>query len=155
MCYGSQAEPHELAAGILKLLLPRILLSEHTTELFIKITHEEYYRRFGEHFGKTILGFFVDEPGFYNNFWGRNVESLPWTSDFASQFAQRRGYDLLPWIPALWENSGDKAKQVRFDYWLTVSELFKDRFFSKLADWCEDHGVWLTDMLRLKSLCRF
>lgn len=29
---------------------------------FISETHEKYFERFGEHFGKSLKGFFTDEP---------------------------------------------------------------------------------------------
>ncbi len=123
------------------------LLSDGATTAFIESTHEQYARRFSAYFGSTILGFFVDEPGLYNNFWDRNVASLSWTHDFAQQFAQRRGYDLRPKLPLLWENLGDATDTLRFDYWQTVSDLLGERFFSKLANWCEAHGMQLTGHL--------
>jgi hypothetical protein len=123
------------------------LMNEAAIDTFIEATHAEYFRRFARHFGDTILGFFVDEPGFYNNFWDRNVGSITWTHDFAQQFAQRRGYDLLPWLPALWENLGECTASVRYDYWQTIAELLHERFFNKLASWCTEHKVQLTGHL--------
>jgi len=146
------------------------LMNEGAVDAFLEETHEQYYRRFKEHFGKTVLGFFVDEPGLYNNFWDRNVGSIPWTHDFADEFEKRRGYDLLRWLPALWEDLGERTEQIRFDFWLTVTELLEERFFGKLAKWCSEHGVmltghleweeWLFTMTRhsgnpFKALCHF
>lgn len=145
-------------------------MNEQAVDAFIEETHEQYYRRFKEHFGETVIGFFVDEPGLYNNFWDRNVGSIPWTHDFAEEFEKRRGYNLLPWLPALWEDLGERTKQIRFDFWLTVSELLGERFFGKLANWCAEHDVmltghleweeWLFTMTRhtgspFKALCHF
>lgn len=123
------------------------LINGGATDRFIEVTHAEYQRRFAHHFGSTVLGFFIDEPGFYNNFWDRNVGSLTWTHDFAAQFAGRRGYDLLAWLPALWEDLGERTAQIRYDYWHTVAELLDERCFGKLARWCEAHGVMLTGHL--------
>ena len=41
------------------------LLSHEAVDLFIKTTHEEYYKRFGEYFGNVIVGFFTDEPEYF------------------------------------------------------------------------------------------
>ena len=123
------------------------LLNPGAVDAFIEETHEQYYERCKEHFGTTILGFFVDEPGFYNNFWDRNVGSLTWTHDLADEFARRRGYALLPWLPALWEDLGERGARVRYDYWRTLTELLRERFFARLAGWCARHGVMLTGHL--------
>jgi len=123
------------------------LINAGAVDTFIAETHEQYHARFAAHFGTTILGFFVDEPGFYNNFWDRNVGSLPWTHDLAGEFARRRGYALLPWFPALWEDLGERGAHVRYDYWRTVTEVLRERFFERLAAWCAAHGVLLTGHL--------
>lgn len=127
------------------------LMNAAATRAFIEETHEPYYRRFKEHFGRTILGFFVDEPGFYNNFWDRNLSSITWTHDFAEEFERRRGYSLLKWLPALWEDLGPRGEAVRCDYWRTVAELTQERFFKLLADWCTAHGVMLTGHLNTEE----
>jgi alpha-L-rhamnosidase len=123
------------------------LINDGATTAFIEETHDEYYRRFEEYFGDTVIGFFVDEPGFYNNFWDRNPGSIPWTGDLAEQFAGRRGYDLLPLLPGLWEDLGARSHQLRADFWQTIAELLDERFFGKLARWCEARGVLLTGHL--------
>ncbi|MDY7080073.1 MAG: glycosyl hydrolase [Chloroflexota bacterium] len=127
------------------------LINDAAVDAFIEETHAQYYRRFKNHFGETILGFFVDEPGFYNNVWDRNVGSITWTHDLAREFRERRGYELLPWLPALWSDLGNRSEQVRFDYWQTISELLDERFFGKLAQWCADHGVMLTGHLNCEE----
>ena len=127
------------------------LLSTSALRVFIDSTHEVYHQKFAHHFGSTILGFFVDEPAFYNNFLDRNVGSIPWTGDLAAEFRGRRGYDLTCWLPALWEDLGPRGEQARADYWLTVGELLEERFFGALANWCAAHGVALTGHLLLEE----
>lgn len=127
------------------------LLNAGATEAFIEETHQRYWDRFAHHFGSTILGFFVDEPGFYNNFWTTDVGTLTWTHDLALEFERRRGYSLLPNLPSLWEAVGEGHTQVRLDYWKTVAELLEERFFGKLAQWCEGRGVMLTGHLHYEE----
>jgi hypothetical protein len=123
------------------------LMNDAATSAFLEETHEQYFKRFGSYFGSTILGFFVDEPGLYNNFWDRNLGTLGWTHDFAAQFEARCGYAITPWLHALWEDLGTQGQQARADYWRVVAELLGERFFAKLADWCAAHGVQLTGHL--------
>lgn len=105
------------------------------TESFIRFTHEEYYRRFGEHFGTTITHSFMDEAGTMSG-----ASSLPWTDGFADRFRERRGYDLVPDLPKLFfEVPGYET--VRFDYWSLVAELFREGFGMVLDRWCAAHRI--------------
>lgn len=112
---------------------------------FLRLTHERYAERFGGEFGKTVRGFFTDEPDFcdfYSHFTpGRPW--LPWTGDFRSAFAARRGYDPRPYLPLLFYDGADAA-MIRHDYWRTLSELFGERYMKRLHDWCQGHGLSLT-----------
>jgi hypothetical protein len=126
------------------------LINANATQVFLEETHQRYWQRFESYFTTTILGFFIDEPGFYNNFWTTNVGTLTWTHDLSLEFEQRRGYSLLPCLPALWESVGAYT-QVRLDYWKTIAELLFERFFGKIANWCEQHGVMLTGHLHYEE----
>ena len=41
------------------------ILNPDVTDAFIRETHEKYYARFKEYFGKELVGFFTDEPQYY------------------------------------------------------------------------------------------
>lgn len=128
------------------------LLNPAAVEAFIDETHEQYLRRFPERFADgTVLGFFVDEPGFYNNFRSTNPATVPWTADLARAFRERHGYALEDDLLALWYDHGDRSDRVRHDYWATVGALLEERFFGRLATWCADHGVALTGHLHLEE----
>jgi hypothetical protein len=66
-------------------------LDPDATRAFLKITHETYRQAVGDEFGKTVLGFFGDEPD-YTGF-------IPWTPKLLEEFQQQKGYDLQPYIP--------------------------------------------------------
>ncbi len=123
------------------------LMNEQAVRAFIDETHEQYHAAFRTHFGDTILGFFIDEPACYNNFWDRNPGSVPFTHDFAAEFERRRGYDLFSWAAALWVDLGRTTEGLRVDFWRTVSELLAERCFQQIADWCTERGVRLTGHL--------
>ncbi len=60
------------------------LLNPETADSFLNLTYEEYYKRFSEYFGNTVVGFFTDEPGFYSNTYDRyDVGSIAWTDCFS------------------------------------------------------------------------
>ncbi len=113
-------------------------LNPEVAERFIALTHEAYRQRYGAHFGTTITGIFVDEPSTIS------AGPLPWTHAFAREFARRRGYDLLPHLPALVDEGDDAAWTHRAAYWQTVAELFRDAFLRPISRWCRGAGIALT-----------
>src|ERR671933_609777 len=66
-------------------------LNPEAAARLIDRVHGEFARRCGAYFGTSLVGSFQDE-----------FPALPrWTRDFVARFQERRGYDLLPWLPAL------------------------------------------------------
>lgn len=114
------------------------LLSKDAVRCFMKYTHEEYQKRFGEDFGKLIPGIFTDEPA--------NYRGLPWTRNFLEEFSKRKGYDLLEKIQELAFNVGDYVK-TRCDYFRMVSELFSEAFYGQIGTWCRENGLKFTGHL--------
>lgn len=128
-------------------------LDPRVVQLFIEETHEQYYRRFAPHFGKTLLGFFTDEPGLYYNLWNQQPGSLPWTPGFFAYFEQLNGYDLKPRLPWLWLE-GPLTARTRQDFWHAVATRFTDVFLRQQRQWCEGHGVQLIGHLECEeNLC--
>lgn len=121
------------------------LLNPDVTDCFIKLTHCEYKKRFGEYFGNTIKGFFVDEPGFYQNyFWhSKNINTVAWTPGFPKWFLSRYGYDIMPYICMLWEDMGDLTRKIRHDYYEAISIMYRENFFRRIYDFCEENGLQL------------
>jgi len=75
------------------------------------------------------------------------LEGANWTSDFPSEFEKRRGYSVHPYLPLLMTEMEvapdlvDKIQQARYDYSLTLAELFKERFIEVFHHWCQNNGV--------------
>lgn len=63
-----------------------------------------------------------------------------WTGDLPRQFQQRRGYDLLDHLPALFDD-GQAGSGVRYDWALTLSELVNERYFTPIDAWAVRHGT--------------
>ena len=90
------------------------------------------------------------------------VEGHNWSGVLMSEFRRRRGYDLTPYIYALWgriraTNGEDITPYVRYDYSQTMSELTIENFFDPLTDFAhkqgtlsriQAHGTW-GDILRV------
>ncbi len=67
------------------------------------------------------------------------VYSSDWTTDFLSEFQKRRGYDLTPYLPALFEDIGEKTGAIRHDWGLTLSELCDDNYLKPLTAFAHQH----------------
>jgi len=63
-----------------------------------------------------------------------------WTDDFAEQFRQRRGYDVLDHLPALFAD-GAEGDAVRFDWARTLTELVDARYLEPIDAWARRHGT--------------
>ncbi|HXY42022.1 MAG TPA: glycosyl hydrolase, partial [Vicinamibacteria bacterium] len=89
----------------------------------------------GEHAGKTLRFVFVDswEAGFQN-----------WTGRFADEFQKRRGYSLLPWLPALTGEavgSSRESEAVLYDFRRTIADLIRESYYERLAELLHQRGI--------------
>ena len=71
------------------------------------------------------------------------VYHLNWTADLPREFEKRRGYDLLPRLPELYDDAAAASRGLRFDFWRTLSELTEERFTRTLGDWSRRRGLEL------------
>jgi len=68
------------------------------------------------------------------------VEGHNWSGVLLDEFRRRRGYDLTPYIYALWGDMGEMTPHVRYDYFKTMSELTIENFFDPLTAFAHEHG---------------
>ncbi len=110
-------------------------LDPEATRAFLTITHETYRQAIGDEFGKTVLGFFGDEPDY-------SIGGSPWTPKLLEEFQVRKGYDLRPYIPQFFFGKmSDEAQRAKADYWDVWSGIFQNSFFGQQADWCAKYNV--------------
>jgi hypothetical protein len=115
---------------------PDLSLPE-ATGTFLRVTHDEYARRFADHFGSVVKYVFTDEPGLQCH------HGLVVSPYLLAQFEQEHGYSLLDRLGAF-ASGGDEGRAVRFDYLSTVNRLWIDAFCRHIHQWCEEHGVAFT-----------
>ncbi|MCI5605171.1 MAG: hypothetical protein MR413_05930 [Clostridia bacterium] len=120
-------------------------LSADTVDEFIHKTHDVYKRNIGDEFGKTIPGIFTDEPSLADRHCSFNPKRgwIPWTYGFGEYFCKNCGYDPLDTIPYLYFNH-EKSRKIRFDYWKTVSQRFKEVYSEKISKWCRENNLLFT-----------
>lgn len=106
-------------------------LDEHAVQLLMKAIHSEFERRVPQYLGTVIAGSFQDELPATNS----------WTDAFAAEFRERRGYDLLDHLPALFVHGGDNEAKVRGDYYAVRAELTERALFRPLGEWHASRGM--------------
>ena len=112
------------------------ILDPRVVDAFLEATHEEYYRRFSESFGRELVGFFTDEPQYYR--WG-----TPYTPVAEEPFRKAYGEDIRSGLIYLF-NHHPAGRVFRLRYFRLLNELYTKNFYKRIFDWCTDHGCMLT-----------
>jgi hypothetical protein len=88
------------------------------------------------------------------------MEGANWNDDLPDEFQRRRGYDLIPYLPFILFKIGHmgnpveeeygsrlspdielEIQRVRYDFYITRLELFKERFIDSFNNWCHQNNV--------------
>jgi hypothetical protein len=106
-----------------------------------------------QQYGKGFRGFFQDSLEF-------RLKRMS-VDDILAEFRSRRGYDLEPYLPALYVEGVDNVyfkeilgvhaapefgitamdERIRYDYQRTLSDLIIERFVESSADWAAQRGL--------------
>jgi hypothetical protein len=90
----------------------------------------------GSEFGKTVDSFFCDSF---------EVSLVPdgiyWSTGLLDEFEARKGYDLIPFLPAIWWNIGESTPKIRYDVNDFLHEIGLEAFYEPFLAWCEAHGI--------------
>lgn len=112
------------------------ILNPDVVSAFIAETHEKYYARFADQFGKTLRGFFTDEPQYYRY-------ETPYTRMLVPAFRERYGEDVLDGLVYLFRDD-EASRTFRYRYYAQLNRLYTENYYKRLYDWCTAHGCQLT-----------
>ncbi len=118
------------------------LLNPESTACFFRHALEPHYDCLKEHFGKTVKAVFTDEPSVLGRGALRDVR--PWTWEFEAFLNSYLGYDFLPHLDALWNDTYPDAATYRSDFERAVNARLEDTYYAPYSRWCAEHGVALT-----------
>ena len=117
-----------------------------SVRVLIDAVYEPHWQHYCADFGKTIAGFFSDEPELGNfityakdNPLGTD-QDLPWGMDMEPLFSDALGENWRMELPLLW-TEGENAPRVRSIYMDILTRLVRENFSNQLGDWCRSHGV--------------
>ena len=112
------------------------ILNPAIVRKFLDLTHEKYYERFSQAFGKSMAGFFTDEPQYFR--WDTGYSPC-----IRSAYRQQYGEDLLDVLGALFVDC-EQADTVRYRYWKLMNIQFTESFAGQIFRWCSAHNCKLT-----------
>jgi hypothetical protein len=118
-----------------------IISSSHSPELhpdygnrLVDAYFDKFYKKLDEDGRKGINYFFQDELHY-------PLSMNSWCEDMPQQFYQRKGYDIVPLLPAIFAEIGARTAKVRLDYADVLTQLAEERYFKPVFDWHNSHGL--------------
>ncbi|MDQ1256474.1 MAG: hypothetical protein QG656_1070 [Candidatus Hydrogenedentes bacterium] len=117
------------------------LLDPEAMACFRRLTLDAYYDALGDHFGKTVIAVFTDEPDKLGRGHLPNVQ--PWTWGFAKWLEAYLGYDFRPHLAALWDEGYPDRARYCADFTRAVDARLQETYYAPYSRWCEEHGVAL------------
>lgn len=111
------------------------IMDKRIVDKFIEVTHEEYKKRFCEHFGKRIKGIFTDEP--------QMSHSPTWSFCMEERYSEKFQEDILDklWLMHV---KGTDYKAFRYRFWLCANELIKENYVGQINRWCNENHLIFT-----------
>lgn len=105
--------------------------SKKAVDWFLKTVYQPHYDHFGADFGKTIPGFFFDEPETRGN-WGTelNVVLKEWGVDWKKAYVAYK-----------FELAGEEQTAAKFQYLDALAEAWGRTMYGGMTRWCHEHKV--------------
>ena len=127
------------------------MLDQESVKVLLDTVYEPHWQHYKDDFGKTIAGFFSDEPELGNGHMydlhhemgiGFDVD-YPWSEETRECLEKVYGDELGFYLPLMWETEGDEAARakVRYTYMDIITRLVEKNFSYQLGDWCRNRGV--------------
>lgn len=125
------------------------MMCRASCKILLDTVYEAHWKHYAADFGRTIAGFFSDEPEIGNGhlyesgkrFW--EVEDQAWSGEIESELRAEWGEHFVCNLPLLWERQHDPraAARVRLAYMNAVTRAVQRDFSRQIGSWCHEHGV--------------
>ena len=105
--------------------------SKDCVDWFLQTVYQPHYDHFKADFGKTIRGFFYDEPETPGD-WGTELNGVlaEWKVDWKKAYVAYK-----------FELAGEEQIAARFQYLDAFAEAWGRTMYGGMARWCHAHGV--------------
>ena len=119
-----------------------------SVRLLIDAVYEPHWAHYAADFGKTIAGFFSDEPELGNGLLyqkGNTLgcgQDLPWSAPLEAAVAAMYGPGFAAALPRLFhQDASAGTARIHTAYMDCLTRLVRSNFSEQIAAWCHDHGV--------------
>lgn len=125
------------------------MMDARSCQVLLDAVYEPHWEHYRDDFGKTIAGFFSDEPELGNGHlydqedaYGHSSD-YPWSAELELELDKKMGDDASWMLPLLFENEADAdlTAKVRYTFMDSVTDLVKKDFSYQIGEWCRAHGV--------------
>jgi len=123
------------------------LMNPKMVKAFIDSAYTPYLDRYKDEIGKTVPGIFTDEPQIWPKAAGGKDGSVSFSPYILDKFIAMHGYDLLPFIPALFDTVGN-FKKVRYQYYQTISRCLEENYTKQIGTYCDGRNAVFTGHFR-------
>ena len=113
--------------------------NKHAVEKYLNHMSDRIKQRTGKTNLEGLRAMFCDSI---------ELNGANWTNGFETIFKQKRGYDIEPYLTLILPNTvevssafQDELNRARFDYSVTLAELFTESFILPFHNWCHNNGV--------------
>ena len=105
--------------------------SKDCVDWFLQTVYQPHYDHFKADFGKTIRGFFFDEPETPGD-WGTDLNATlaEWKVDWKKAYVAYK-----------FELSGEEQAAAKYQYVDALAETWGRTMYGGMTRWCEKHGV--------------
>ena len=105
--------------------------SRDSVDWFIQTVYQPHYDRFKDDFGKTIVGYFYDEPETHGD-WGTELNATleEWKVDWKKAYVAYR-FGL----------AGEESNAAKYQYMDALAETWGRTIYGGMTKWCHDHNV--------------
>ncbi len=110
--------------------------SKSAMEAYCEYLGNKFVAAFGDELGKTVESLFADSFELANLASGIN-----WSTGLLEAFRKEKGYDLTPYLPAIWWEVGDISPKIRYDVNEFLHTTGLNVFFKTFLGWCESHHI--------------
>ncbi|HOX59334.1 MAG TPA: glycosyl hydrolase [Candidatus Paceibacterota bacterium] len=128
---------HEQAPGLIQVGGSQLSVdgaSQDCVDWYLQEVYQPHFEHYKAEFGKTIRGFFYDEPETPGD-WGTEVNRVlaEWGVDWTKAYAAYKS-----------ELAGEEQVAARYRYLDALAEAWGRTMYGGIAKWCRQHGVTST-----------
>jgi len=125
---------HKQAPGLIQVGGSQLTVdgaSKDCVDWYLQTVYQPHFDRYRADFGKTIRGFFYDEPETPGD-WGTELNRVlaEWKVDWKKAYVAYKG-----------ELAGEEQVAARYQYLDALAEAWGRTMYGGIAQWCRQHGV--------------